>query len=155
MRKLYAVLLAVTAISTLLVASMVFIIPDHTGEMRTDLVIGDYYVVKSISMNEEVEYKILDIDETGLLKVGVITGGSLETISMTKERFLGQVYLDVNKVQKDRNMRAIIETNFGERMCSHYTSDLNGYWADSKNVIYKSFTGGTDFELIETSLFIQ
>lgn len=153
MRKLHLVLLAVTAVCTLIVASAVILLPDHTGVMRTELEIGDFYTVQYTRTYDNVTYTIVGMDEDGNLDVEAKSKGASSITAMTKEQFLEPIYYMDNGFYVRNEERAILETNFGERTCTLYTSDFNSYWVDRNNVIYRSFTGGVGIELIATSLF--
>ena len=76
MNRLNAVLLAVAIVSTLAVASMVLLMPDHSGEMRTDLEVGDYYTLRYSNINKTIGYEITGIDENGVLDVEVSPSGT-------------------------------------------------------------------------------
>ena len=52
MNRSYTVLLAITAVFTLVVAALVLIVPDHTGELRTDLEVGDDVMTIEQDMSE-------------------------------------------------------------------------------------------------------
>ena len=153
MRKLHLVLLAVTAVCTLIVASAVILLPDHTGVMRTELEIGDFYTVQYTRSYNDVTYTIVGMDEDGNLDVEAKSNEASSIATMTKEQFLEPIYYMDNGFYVRSEERAILETNFGERTCTLYTTAFNSYWIDRNNVIYRSFAGGVGIELIATSLF--
>lgn len=153
MNRLNAVLLAVAIVSTLAVTSMVLLMPDHSGEMRTDLEVGDYYTLRYSNINKTFGYEITGIDEKGILDVEVSSAGTpTYHTSMSRDSFLGMVYLLDGDAVRDEDKRAVITTAFGDRMCSLYVSNLNNYWVDSHNVIYRSSVGGNTIELLDTNL---
>ena len=142
MNRPYTILLAITAVSTLVVAALVLIVPDHTGELRTDLEVGDYYVLHSIN--------------GGTLDVEVSSQGTdPKHYDFTPEQYLQHIYFNDKGAVKDGNKRAMIETLYGERVCSLYKMDLSDYWVDSHNIIFRSFVSGAGNELVECSLIIQ
>ena len=156
MNRPYTTLLAITAVSTLVVAALVLIVPDHTGELRTDLEVGDYYVLHTAVGNVDVKYQIEEIRDDGTLYVEIqMTGKGTTHVEATPEQYLSKIYFenksDVNKMNK----RAIIETEYGERICSLYKTEMSEYWVDSHNIIFKSFVGGVYKELTDCTLIIQ
>ena len=167
MRKFHAALLTVTAVSVLIVAMMVLVIPDQTGILRTDAGVGDYYVLEydslkpsssgagDIGQNYQVKCLITAINEDGTYTVEQISEGGIYTTKMTKEAYYRPILLDTSKAVKNGATRAMIDTNFGVRTCSLYNMDFNTCWADSKNVIYRAFVGGVMTQLVDTNLFYQ
>ena len=156
MNRPYTILLAITAVSTLVVAALVLIVPDHTGELRTDLEVGDYYVLHSINGKIDIRYQIAEIRDDGTLDVEVSSQGTdPKHFDFTPEQYLQRIYLNDKGAVKDGNKRAMIETLYGERVCSLYKMDLSDYWVDSHNIIFRSFVSGAGNELVECSLIIQ
>jgi hypothetical protein len=151
MQKLCKILFAIAMVCTLTVAALVLVVPDHSGELRTDLVVGDYYTLR---VNETIvrTYTITDITADGYI-VTIESTGSSTSAGMSKEDFLKLVYFSPTNDTVDTGIRALIETDYGQHMCTLRTVDLSGYWVDSKNVIYKSFVGGVSQQLISTSLY--
>ena len=157
MRKLHATLLAATAISTFVIMFLVFAVPDDTGQLRTDLEVGDYYVFDyalTPSILDDVRYEIIKINEDESLTVEYTDSGVTSIRIMTPEQFLSPLHIDTDKA-KSESGRAVIDTPYGKRTCYRYSMNMNWYWADENLVIYKSTVGGMLFELAETSLIIQ
>ena len=145
------VLFSIALVSTLIVSAMVLIFPSHEGEMRTDLEVGDYYTIRiSRTIYETSTITAIDGD---VLTVDVVRGDQTATRTMTKDAFLMGVYLTEPSTYEKTDVRAVIETQYGQHLCTMYTRDLGNYWVDEKNVIYRSYQGGVDKELTETSLF--
>ena len=156
MNRPYTTLLAITAVSTLVVAALVLMVPDHTGELRTDLEVGDYYILYSINGKTDIRYQIAEIRDDGTLDVEVSSPDTdPKHYDFTPEQYLQHIYLNDKSAVKDGNKRAMIETAYGERMCSLYRLDFSDYWVDSHNIIFRSFVSGAGNELVECSLIIQ
>jgi len=112
MRKLHTVLLAITAISSLILISLVVFAPDHTGELRTDLAVGDYYIVRAsipTTSVEDTSYTIVDVNDEGLYVVEIKTDQWQETTTMSKGEYLGTIYLDDKSHYSRSDVRAILE----------------------------------------------
>ncbi len=156
MNRPYTIRLAITAVATLAVAALVLMVPDHTGELRTDLEVGDYYILHSINANTDIRYQIAEIRDDGILDVEVSSKDTdPKHYDFPPEQDLQHIYLNDKGAVKEGNKRAMIETAYGERMCSLYRLDLSDYWVDSHNIIFRSFVSGAGNELVECSLIIQ
>ena len=152
MRKLYAVLFAVAAVSTIIVAALVLVFPSHEGEMRTDLTIGDYYTLR-VNRTVDRTFTIMAIDGDSLtVEMTTNSNGSPVTSTMTKKDYLHSIYASDLSEYVNTDIRAVIQTEYGQHTCTKYQLMLNDYWIDDKNVIYRSYVGGVDMELVSTSL---
>ena len=93
MRKLYIYTLVVVAVTTIVITTLVFAFPDTSGELRTDLAVGDFY---ELTGDQHVTtYTITEIDGDDYTVHVVQQGkGSRDyTEVMSKDKFLSQVYL--------------------------------------------------------------
>ena len=155
MRKLYIYTLVVVAVTTIVITALVFAFPDTSGELRTDLAVGDFY---ELTGDQHVTtYTITEIDGDDYTVHVVQQGkGSRDyTEVMSKDKFLSQIYLrSRDNVPNSADSRMIINTSFGKVLCTLYNdSAMNSYWADGNDVIYRAFVGGVYWTLTETSLF--
>ena len=105
MNRPYTILLAITAVSTLAVAALVQMVLDHTGELRTDLEVGDYYILHSINANTDIRYQIAEIRddvmtiEQDMSEVPYISSAGLRVI------------LNADEIMQDRNGIKLIGVN--------------------------------------------
>ena len=105
MNRPYTILLAITAVSTLAVAALVLMVLDHTGELRTDLEVGDYYILHSINANTDIRYQIAEIRddvmtiELDMSEVPYISSAGLRVI------------LNADEIMQDRNGIKLIGVN--------------------------------------------
>ncbi len=105
MNRPYTILLAITAVSTLAVAALVLMVLDHTGELRTDLEVGDYYILHSINANTDIRYQIAEIRddvmtiEQDMSEVPYISSAGLRVI------------LNADEIMQDRNGIKLIGVN--------------------------------------------
>lgn len=151
MDRLSTALLLLTAVSTLAVAMMALFVPDHSGELRTELHAGDYYVLRYSPTYEDYRVEITEIEESGTLHVK-LTRRSVETyVEMSPEKFLQGIHMESREgFVNDR--RAVIDTPYGSRMCFLHVRGIDEYWVDSHGIIYVKMVGGLEATLRECSL---
>ncbi len=80
-------------------------VPDHTGELRTDLEVGYYYILHSINANTDIRYQIAEIRddvmtiEQDMSEVPYISSAGLRVI------------LNADEIMQDRNGIKLIGVN--------------------------------------------
>ena len=147
-KKMALMAVTILIVATLLV--MTFVIPDHEGKLREDLVVGDYITLKSDRF--QTTYTIKEIDDNKLTVEVDVNGDKSETI-MTKEKFLSYVIFD-EKQHPGYQTIGMVDYNspFGHKLCYIYSNDLNSYRVGEYNIIYNSGIGGNFWKLMDTSL---
>ena len=154
MRRLYIILIAIAAVCAITVATMVFLVPDHRGEIRTDLHVGDYYEISVVKYGT-IRHTIIAIDGDSVTDE-VTSPYETSTQVVTKESFLKHVHIDPNSSDYEVIGRTIMKTNYGDRVCSVILHEklLSTYWVDNNGVVFETSVGGTVSYLTETSLII-
>ena len=155
MRRLYIILLTIAVVSAISVAVMVFLVPDHRGELRTDLVVGDYYELKTMN-HGSVVYTVKEIDGD-TLSVEVSSNQATNIVQMTRESFLKRIHMSPGDDDTEIIGRTIMKTEFGDRVCSVLQNRhlLSAYWVDANGIIYETYAGGSVTLLTRTSLIIK
>ena len=154
MNRLQIALLAVVSVSTLIVASLILFVPNHAGELRTDLEVGDYYVLYMGNGGGNTRYEITEIAEDGTLHVDVTTKSEVRHQIMSSADFLINIKVPEG-AKKTENRRAVFQNESGMHLCYFYRMYLNAYWVDSHGVIYSSVISGVDIRLVSCSLIIR
>jgi len=149
-------MVAITATVVVILLILTFVVPDRTGQIRTDIVVGDYIILESDRFL--VKYTVEEVKED-ILVVEVYSydlrthAPTAETSDMTKEMFLELVYYPDEKLKMSEYEGAIFqETPLGSKLCQIYGMYMNTYHVDEYNVIYYSAIGGNFWFLKATSL---
>ena len=146
--------ITVTVVAVLLI--LTFVVPDRTGQVRTDVEVGDYYVLDSNRYT--VAYTVEEITEDGLVVemniLDKVAGSSwLEKSQMSKEEFLERILFS-GSISKNSVLTGVIyhETFTGHKFCHIYNSMMNEYHVGEYGVIFYSGIGGNFWTLTSTSL---
>jgi hypothetical protein len=148
-RKLYAVVAIAVVLVMLL---MTVVLPDEQGQLRTDLQVGDYYVLADTRNSIQYTYKITAIDGD-TLTVSVTSQHSSETDEMSKAEFLSQIYASDELLKDGEEIAiAVVDTPIGNALCHAYRIHLSTYLVDEHHIIYYSMKGGLPTKLVDCSL---
>ena len=150
------VLVAITLAVVIVLAALTFVFPDRNGQIRTDLVVGDYFVLESnrfvtaYTIDEmDGDYLYVIVDSYEKETFSMTTDGS----NMTKESFLRYVLFNERMYDLAVYTGSISqETPFGVKYCEIYKLGRNTYNIDEYGVIYSSAIGGNFWDLGATSL---
>ncbi len=152
------VLLAIALFAVIIISTFTFAIPDRNWQIRTDLVVGDYYTLESdryVEIREVVEIN----DDLLVVKVTAYNVQTKETrmdeVTQTKQLYLNGILLN-DQIYDSANVLGVLfkDTNYGSKFCKIYALNLNKYYTDEYSVIYYSSIGGNYWSLADTSLFI-
>jgi len=149
-------LVAITVIVVVILLVLTFVVPDRNGMIRTDLEVGDYYVLESYRFADM--YTIVGIDRDDLqVSVKHLDLSNMDTSeytdSFTKDEFLSRVLFSDGMYQKAVYQGSTFqETPLGNKLCKILGVDLNEYNVDEYGVIYQSAIGGNFWRLTSTSL---
>lgn len=152
------VILAITIIVVLVLSIFTFVLPDREGQLRTDLVVGDYYVIESDRFVRA--YIVEEVYDDGLLvtvKSQDKGSGAIDsdTYMMTKDDYLFNIYFDKSDYNKVGYKGAVyLDTPFGIKLCKIFVVNLNSYDVDEYGVVYSSAIGGVFWNLSSTTLLI-
>ena len=144
-------MVAIALAVVVVLAALTFVIPDRYGELREDLVVGDYIVYKSDSYIESLE--ILEIADDGTLTVRHYAGKETNIYQMSQETFLSKIKFDKRDHPGTQYVcLASLKSPVGNKLCSMYNYMLNNYLVDEYGVIYFQSLGGVYWTLVDTSL---
>ena len=152
------VILAITIIAVLVLSIFTFAVPDREGQLRTDLVVGDYYVLESDRFVKA--YIVEEVYDDGLLvtvKCQDKGSGSIDSDidMMTKDDYLHNIYFDRSAHNNVGYSGAVyLDTPFGIKLCKIFIVNLNSYDVDEYGVVYSSAIGGVFWTLSSTTLLI-
>ena len=149
-------LMAVTIIVVLILGALTFAFPDRGWEIRTDLEVGDYYILWS--ERYETIYTIKGVDgDDYIVEIAVCDNKTGETTveedHLTKKSFLDKVLYGDRFEDSEYTGAIYLHSFYGSTFCKIYGNDLNKYYVDEYGVIYFSSVGGYFFYLAKTSLF--
>jgi len=150
------VMLAITIAVVAILMILTIAVPDRTGQVRTDLQVGDYYaqdsnryyityVVKEVNGNDVTVTTNLFDKSSGIM--------TTDDTVMSKENYLSRILFS----EEIRNNSDIIGTVFhdtiaGHRFCRIYYNVMNAYHVGEYGVIYAAGIGGNFWTLSATSL---
>ena len=149
-------MLVITVSVVVILLVMTFVVPDRTGQVRTDLVVGDYYIMDSSRFY--ITYLVEGIDgDTLTVSIDSVDKNDhterLQEAVMSKDEYLSNIKFSEEIKDQSEIIGAVFYDTFaGHKFCRIYYNVMNAYHVGEYGVIYCCGIGGNFWMLHATSL---